>query len=645
MANPKSGTVTVKVTNYDNLVFSWQETVNWSGGVYYSNIDWNMKLVAIDSGRIDSSANKTWVVTINGTKYTGTNSVAIGNNSTITLASGSHYFARPSATSSYLLTFSFSQEFNITFSGSSIGTKSGSGSETLDPVIEYAYFTSVTYNFTDEDNPTINYGVPNPTTVISLQACLTFDRYTIDVPYRDIPKNGSSYTFTLTDAERNTLRSKMTTVNSKKIYYCIKTVIGDNTYLESYPATISIANGDIVIDSIIIQDNKATTVNLTGNAGKLVRGYSNASVSISATPQKQATITSYKIENSGQVINADSGIFYGVNNKTFVFTVTDSRGNIKTQTIEKSFVDYIDLTCHLRAVANSGTGKIDLTISGAYYNGSFGATNNSLSVQYRYKLADSSSYSSWMPVVVSLAGDGSSYLCNKTINGLDYTKKYDIQAMATDKIHTTGVLSNTETISAMTVFDWSKTDFNFNVPVNINGNLTIDGNISASNFGPSNLPTVGTWTPVSNVCSSPDAAYGNYIKTGNVVIINFYYQGTATVDTPDKLTFSGLPFTPNDSYGWQAGGGNCTNYAVKTTTSSSPSSDVKRAGHRFVGWSIENNTLYGRTQDMLGYTSEVKQSSPPYTTTWLVIGDSYYITIAKGSTFYASGTIMYKTES
>ena len=165
MANPKSGTVTVKVTNYDNLVFSWQETVNWSGGVYYSNIDWNMKLVATSSGRIDSGANKTWVVTINGTKYTGTNSVAIGNNSTITLASGSHYFARPSATSSYLLTFSFSQEFNITFSGSSIGTKSGSGSETLDPAIEYAYFTSVTYNFTDEDNPTINYGVPTPTTV------------------------------------------------------------------------------------------------------------------------------------------------------------------------------------------------------------------------------------------------------------------------------------------------------------------------------------------------------------------------------------------------------------------------------------------------------------------------------------------------
>ena len=57
-------------------------------------------------------------------------------------------------------------------------------------------------NFTDEDNPTIEYYNPVGTAITSLQAAISLTGATPNVEYRDIPITGSTYTFTLTDAER-----------------------------------------------------------------------------------------------------------------------------------------------------------------------------------------------------------------------------------------------------------------------------------------------------------------------------------------------------------------------------------------------------------------------------------------------------------
>jgi hypothetical protein len=69
-------------------------------------------------------------------------------------------------------------------------------------------YATITYapNFNDESNPTIKYNNPAGKTVTSLQACISLDGSKADVSYRNIPKKGTSYTFDLTDEERNVLR-------------------------------------------------------------------------------------------------------------------------------------------------------------------------------------------------------------------------------------------------------------------------------------------------------------------------------------------------------------------------------------------------------------------------------------------------------
>lgn len=133
-----SGSISVTVTAYDTLKFSWwRNSYNISGN--YTDIGWKIELIATNYGYISSSVAKNWSVTVNGENYSGTNYIAINNNTTKTLASGTtriHHNADGTKSFSY----SFSQVFNMNFNGW-VGTKSGSGSATLDTIPRYLAIT------------------------------------------------------------------------------------------------------------------------------------------------------------------------------------------------------------------------------------------------------------------------------------------------------------------------------------------------------------------------------------------------------------------------------------------------------------------------------------------------------------------------
>lgn len=127
-----NGSASVAVTAYDTLKFSWAQ-IGQSVTNNTTTISWSLQLVAGSAGEIIASAAKAWSVTVNGQTFTGSNSVAIGNNATKVLASGQVTIAH-SADGSKSFSFSFSQAFEITFAGSWVGTKSGSGSGTLNTI-------------------------------------------------------------------------------------------------------------------------------------------------------------------------------------------------------------------------------------------------------------------------------------------------------------------------------------------------------------------------------------------------------------------------------------------------------------------------------------------------------------------------------
>ena len=134
-----SGSVSVQVTNHDTLKFTWELSSQSVAG-NTSSVKWKMELIASGAGAISSKTQKDWKVTVNGTEYSGKNSIAIGNNKTITLASGSTTI-KHNDDGTKAFSFSFQQDFSITFAGSWIGTKFGSGNGTLTTIARLSTLT------------------------------------------------------------------------------------------------------------------------------------------------------------------------------------------------------------------------------------------------------------------------------------------------------------------------------------------------------------------------------------------------------------------------------------------------------------------------------------------------------------------------
>jgi hypothetical protein len=109
-------------------------------------------------------------------------------------------------------------------------------------------------------------------------------------------------------------------------------------------------------------------------------------------------------------------------------------------------------------------GNMAVMVTGNYFNGSFGAKSNSLSVYYRYKTVGGS-YSSWTAMTVTKSGN--TYSATVNITGLDYKTAYVFQAYAKDELAT--FYSAEKTVKATPVFDWGESDFKFNVPVTMAG--------------------------------------------------------------------------------------------------------------------------------------------------------------------------------
>lgn len=416
-------------------------------------------------------------------------------------------------------------------SGTSLTSTSISGTITLDRIPRNATIDSAP-NFTDEQNPTITYTNRAGTAVSSLQACLSFSG-DIDIPYRDISKTGNTYTFELTDEERDIIRAKYNNTTSGPIRFYIKTVIGGYTYYSNIQKTVSIVNAEPTA-AIMISDNNAQTTELTGSTTKIVRYHSDVSVSMMASAKKKATISSYKITNGARSINKASGKFNDCEVGDFNFTATDSRGLEVSNSVSLEVIPYVNLSCNTKVGMPTTDGKVSVEISGNYFAGSFGATSNNLSVYYRYKENDGS-YGGWveMPKIIS----GNTYSATVELNDLNYLSSYTFQAMAQDKLM--AVLSAERTVKTTPVFDWSKEDFKFNVPVSFVGDVIN----TATVYG---LTSEGTRIAAIQTCDSSNSltlgkgGYDNYLGATNI------YGNKINLNSREGVFVNGVELGAND---------------------------------------------------------------------------------------------------
>ena len=452
--------VDVWVSNQITLRFNWSQS---SQSIANNNsvVSWNLQLIA-SGGSISSSASKSWAVTVNGTNYSGTNTVGISSGTTKTLASGSTTIAH-NADGTKSFSFSFSQQFDINYSGVGwIGTKSGSGSGTLTTIPRTSSVSATNANIGENITITINRASSSFTHTLTYN----FSELTGTIATKT---SSTKVTFTLPTS----FYTKVT--NSKTSW--------GRVICETYSGSTKIGTSECRFDvyvkestnkpgiSVTVVDINDTTKALTGDNNKLIKYYSKAQFALTATPKNSATITTRSVTYNGSTVTGGSGNswtdqFTGATSGSFQFGVTDSRGFSNSVTVNKTLINYVKITCTMNTSNPTASGECTLTIKGNYFNGSFGSTNNTLTVQYK---KDSGS---WTNATATLSGNA--YTATVKITGLDYTKAYTFQARATDKLAT--ATTDAKKVQSRPIFDWGSDSFHFHVGVVSNESITIGSN-------------------------------------------------------------------------------------------------------------------------------------------------------------------------
>lgn len=275
-----------------------------------------------------------------------------------------------------------------------------SGTWTLDNIPRQATITSVP-NFTDIQNPTIQYSNPAGSNVSSLQACISLTGSTDDIAYRDISKTGTSYTFNLTDAERNVLRQATTTSNTRTVYFYVRTIISGNTLYSSQAVTLSIVDANPTF-RVIYLDTNSTTTAITNNNKQIIQNKSYLVINIqNAKALKYATLKTASIDVNGTITTKNittTSLVFNVgtlnvaNDFTIPVTITDSRNNKTTINLSIQILSWsLPNAIITLQRENNFYSETNLTVD-ANYSGLGG--NNTITIQYQIKKISDSSYGS-----------------------------------------------------------------------------------------------------------------------------------------------------------------------------------------------------------------------------------------------------------
>lgn len=330
-----------------------------------------------------------------------------------------------------------------------------------------------------------------------------------------------------------------------------KTYSGTTQIGDAQTATLTVTASQAACAPTVtgsVTDVNDTTVALTGNSAKLVRFYSTARCTISATAKNSASITAKTV--GGVSLEGNIRDISAVETGSVVFSATDSRGYAGSATVTKTLVPYIKLTNNASCERMDPTsGKATLKVKGEYFNGSFGAVSNALTV--KYKIGYSGDEVALTPTI-----SGNTYTVSAELEGLTYTSSHTVIVTVSDKL--ASVENRLSVKRGIPVFDWGESDFSFNVPVTVES-LPVAQIVES---GKSGIWRYRKWSNGDAEC------WGEY--TGKHAITNnyngVYYSNTITVQypfafaSPAILTVSG---GSNSQMNW------ARKFALNNTTSGS----------------------------------------------------------------------------
>lgn len=495
--------------NTDNGIYIYMDWAELShtknGNNWITEISWEVYIKSDKYGEVQSTAKKNWSmealyytstnVTPVITPKSGTNSVAISPNSTVTLASGIATFTRSSveAGANFDTTLLYKQSLGITYDGKNYQSVTVDFDFKLSAVLDEAKIVTCA-DFTDIGEIALTYSTGSGVT--KLEVCIAgskgpyyFETEPTDQwsSWVDIPlSSNGSFSATVGESFRTYLRNvPLSKVTSTTCYYYLKSYFSDGSVVyDAKAARVSLANTDINLVADVYDINPVTLA-VTGNKNIFIKYMSNAEYVLEATPVPSgSTLVSCYVQNENYKGEPPKGVINGVESGSFYFYAKDSRGIVKTKEIERDVYDYVKLTCNASATTELsgelGTGAtVRLTMNGNYFNGTFGGKKNELKIWVKHTQPDGS-MGDWVDLSPLLyETDGNTFTFGTTITGLTYEIPYTFKCKCADKLME--VESEEFTIRVLPVFDWGDNDFNFNATVNMYKNTVLRYNTDTNN--------------------------------------------------------------------------------------------------------------------------------------------------------------------
>lgn len=239
--------------------------------------------------------------------------------------------------------------------------------------------------------------------------------------------------------------------------------------LTTYNGSTKIGNSEVVSIEIKIDESECIpsitksykdinniTKQLTGNELKIIKGYSTLSLSVSGTPKKYALIKQITIDgaNYNNVVSATKEI-QNVSKSLFKISVLDSRGLSASEDYDISnIINYIMLTCNAKFKRQTQTStEVLLNYSGNYFNDSFGAVANTLTLNWQYKQKGTSEWINGGTLTPTL--DGNTYSGSISCGEIaDLDKAYEFRVLYKDKLidANTGSIVVTQANGALEIY-------------------------------------------------------------------------------------------------------------------------------------------------------------------------------------------------
>lgn len=412
---------------YIKIRYSWSAgTANVANN--FTPVNWTLQLISSNSSaNISSSVAKNYSVTTDGTVSSGTNTVGLNGGATRTLASGSkNIYHNSDGTKTF--NYSFSQAFNINYSGATIGTISGSGTGTLNTIPRGSTLGTIS-NFVIGNSITI------PITKYSTSFSDTLNIYIGGNWIKRVEGLTNNQTVTFTESELNLIYAAMAYVTSATFTFTTTTYSGANVVgTSTKTATGTIASA--IVPSITSVSVSEAVEDIKTQFALLVQNKSKLNVTINAAASRGSSIETYNVSINGTKYVSGSfttDVLKTSGTNTYSVTVTDKRGKSVSTSGTFSVTAYTSPTISkLSVVRCNADGSLNDDGAYAKVNASASITSlsnkNTKSFILQYKQRNSTTWTT----DYTYTGGYSLNITDRVIANISSDYPYDFRILVSD---------------------------------------------------------------------------------------------------------------------------------------------------------------------------------------------------------------------